>query len=149
MTLAHRKAHLILPESSTPKGWPALWSYPGANPPGWPREIMPKGHYFIARYDVVLRVECFDEFAEPTDSIAGQHLLITASADTDPVCRVRQVGGDAWSRKALVEIQPLGDGHYGIDVPLEFERDRLAGAPLRIRVEIFGDESGAKAEVMA
>ena len=148
MEISVRKACLVLPAGAKPRDWPTGWDIPGPCPPGWPKVIMPLRHFFQARYDGALRVDCFDEFAEPTDALVGHMFQISAYADTDPICRMR-VSGDVWSKIALVGIQPLSGGNFGICAPLEFERERLAGAPLRIVVRVFGDESGAKAEVIA
>jgi len=122
MSLAAKKRCLIVPETAVPPEWPAGWAFVpgGAMPPGWGARKTPEGVKLVVDYfkddPLLVQVRCIDEYLEPTDALLGHLIEISQSNG-----RVKLDGRDFWSRKILMQIGALPEGHFGIKAKIHCE----------------------------
>ncbi len=136
MTLHERKNWLVVPDNCPPPvGWPAGWPFPphmGLMPPGWPREAqLNDGSITYAVGDGMCRVWAFDDYGENTDYLNGCYVQVRLKDAEGKLVRLRLPGSDVWSKGALLRIGPTSQG-FGVEQPLEFERDEKLDADVRL-----------------
>jgi hypothetical protein len=142
MTLLAGQKKTLLRGKGNPPGWPQNWEFPGSNPPGWPRPIADGLVEFHVDRDVKLEIYCQDSFDEDTDALVGHYFEVEAFDQNGNRVRLRDSEDVPWAMRALIQIGPTENAHFGFSRFLQFDLVRAVGR-VRGRVRVFGDSSTA------
>jgi hypothetical protein len=140
---------------SLPEGWPEGWRFgpkcpipPGVSPVDYGEIVLCA---FTAGGTVpLIEATCIDRYAEETDLLVGQLVVVSCEDDMgEPIrCRVTREQGLPWSERLMLKIREFEPGRYGILENIEIDRDRAHGDEILVKLVVWNSQPEIDAEVV-